>query len=151
MPGYNKVYQSQVRASLVKIRPFSVLLSHSIVSNSCDSMVCSTPGFPVLHHLLELARIHVHWVSVAIQPSRPLSSPSSPAFNLFQHQWKWVSYLHQVAKVLELQLHHLSFQKIFRTISLWIDSLLPCCPRDFEESSPTPQFKSINSLAILSL
>ena len=47
----------------------------------CDPMDCSTPGFPVLHHLPELAQTHVHWVSDAIQPSHPLSSPSPPAFN----------------------------------------------------------------------
>ena len=52
----------------------------------CDPMNCSTPGFPVLHHLLEFAQIHVHWVSDAIQPSRLLSCPSPPAFNLSQHQ-----------------------------------------------------------------
>ena len=52
----------------------------------CDPMDCSMPGFPVLHHLLELAQIHVHWVGDAIQPSRPLSSPSPPAFNISQHQ-----------------------------------------------------------------
>ena len=52
----------------------------------CDPVACSTPGFPVLHHLPELAQIHVHWVSEAIQPSRPLSSPSPPACNLSQHQ-----------------------------------------------------------------
>ena len=51
----------------------------------CDSMDCSMSGFPVLHHLLELAQTHVHWVSDAIQPSHPLSSPCPPAFNLFQH------------------------------------------------------------------
>ena len=45
----------------------------------CDPMDCSMLGFPVLHHLPELAQIHVHWVSDAIQPSHPLSSPSSPA------------------------------------------------------------------------
>ena len=45
----------------------------------CSPMDCSTPGFPVLHHLLELAQTHVHWVSDAIQPSHPLSSPSPPA------------------------------------------------------------------------
>ena len=68
---------------------------------------CSMPGFPVLHHLLELAQTLVHWVSDAIQLCHPLSSPS-PAFNLSQHQglFQWVSSLHQVAKVLELQLHH---------------------------------------------
>ena len=48
-------------------------------------MDCSTPGFPVHHHLPELAQTHVHWVSDAIQPSHPLSSPSPPAFNLSQH------------------------------------------------------------------
>ena len=52
----------------------------------CDPMDCSTPGFPVLHHLLELAQTHVHWVGDTIQPSHPLSSPSPPAFNLSQHQ-----------------------------------------------------------------
>ena len=52
----------------------------------CDSIDHSTPGFPVLHHILELAQTHVHWVSDAIQPSRPLSSPFPPAFNLSQHQ-----------------------------------------------------------------
>ena len=51
----------------------------------CGRMDCSTPGSPVLHHLLELAQIHVHWVGDAIQPSHPLSS-SSPAFNLSQHR-----------------------------------------------------------------
>ena len=51
----------------------------------CNPMDCSNPGFLVLHHLLELAHTHVHWVSDAIQPSCPLSSPSPPAFNLSQH------------------------------------------------------------------
>ena len=49
-------------------------------------MDCSTPRFPVLYHLPEFAQTHIHWVSNAIQPSRPLSSPSPPAFNLSQHQ-----------------------------------------------------------------
>ena len=52
----------------------------------CDPMDCSTPGFPVLHHLPELARTHVHWVSDAIQPSHPLSPPSPSALKLFQQQ-----------------------------------------------------------------
>ena len=68
-------------------------------------MDCSTPGFPVHHQLLELAQTHVYWVGDSIQPSHPLSSPSPLAFNLSQHQglFQWVSSLHQVAKVLELQ------------------------------------------------
>ena len=63
-------------------------------------MDCSTPVFPVLHHLQELAQTHVHsWVSDAIKPSHPLSSPSSPAFSLSQRQdLIWVSCSHQVAK-----------------------------------------------------
>ena len=76
-----------------------------------------TPGLPVHHQLPDLAQTHVHWVSDAIQPSHPLSSPSPPACNLSQHQslFQWVSSLHHVAKVLELQLQHQYFQWIFRT------------------------------------
>ena len=78
----------------------------------CDPMNCSTPGFPVLHHLLEFAQIHIHWVSDAIQPSHP----PSPTFNVSQHNglFQWVGSLRQVAKVLKLQLQHQSFQWIFR-------------------------------------
>ena len=91
----------------------------------CDSMHCCTPGLPVHHHLPEFTQTHVHWVSDAIQPSHPLLSPSPPAFNHFQHQrlFKWVSSSHQVAKVLEFQLQHQSFQWIFRTDFL-LDGLL---------------------------
>ena len=83
----------------------------------CNPMDCSTPGLPVHHQLPEFTQTHVHWVGDAIQPFHPLSSPSPPAFNLSQHQglFKWVSSLHQVAKVLEFQLQHQSFQWIFRT------------------------------------
>ena len=81
----------------------------------CNSTDCSMPGFPVHHQLLEPAQTHVHWVSDAIQPPHPLSSLSPPAFSLSKHQrlFQWVSSLHQVARVLELQLQ--SFQWIFRT------------------------------------
>ena len=78
----------------------------------CGCMDHSMPAFPVHHQLLELAQTHVHRVSDAIQPSHPLYSPSPLAFNLSQHQglFQWVSSLHQVAKVLEFQLQHQSFQ-----------------------------------------
>ena len=71
-------------------------------------------GFPVLHHLLESAQTHAHWVGDTIQQSHPLLSPNFPAFNLSQHQslFQWNDSLHQVAKILELQ--HQSFQWIFR-------------------------------------
>ena len=82
----------------------------------CDPMDYSLPGFPVRHQLPELAQTHVHWVSDAIQPSHPLSSPSH-AFSLSQHRglFRWVGSSHQVAKVLEFQLQHQSFQWIIRT------------------------------------
>ena len=80
----------------------------------CDPMDCSMPGFPVHHHLLELAQTHVLWISDAIQWSHPLSSPFPPAFSLSQHQglFQWVGSSHQVAEVLELQ--HQSSQWKFR-------------------------------------
>ena len=83
----------------------------------CNPMDCSRSGFPVHHQLPELAQTHVHWVSDAIQPSHPLSFSSPPTFNLSQHQglFKWVSSSHQMAKVLEFQHQHQSFQWILRT------------------------------------
>ena len=83
----------------------------------CNPMNHSMPGLPVHPQLPEFTQTHVHWVSDAIQPSHPLSSPSPPALNLSQHQglFKWVSSSHQVDKVLEFQLQHQSFQWIPRT------------------------------------
>ena len=67
----------------------------------CDRMDCNMPGFPVHHQLPEPAQTLVHWVSDAIQPFHPLSSPSPPAFNLSQYQglFQRISSLHQVVKV----------------------------------------------------
>ena len=116
-------------------------------STLCDPIDRSMPDFPVHHQL----QIHVHWVGDAIQPSLPLLSPSPPSFNISQHQglFQWVSSSHQVAKALEFQLQHQSFQWIFRTDFLE-DGLVgsSCSPRDSQESSPIPQFKSINSLVL---
>ena len=110
----------------------------------CDPIDCSMQGFPVHHHLL------VHWVSDAIQPSHPLLSPSPLALNLSQLQdlFQCVGSSHQVAKELEFPLQHQSFQWTPKT-DLLQDGLVgsPCSPRDSLESSPTPQFKSINSSA----
>ena len=92
-------------------------------------MECSTPCLPVQHQFPEFTQTHVHWVGDAIQPpSHPLSSPSPLTFNLSQHQglFKWVSSLHQVAKVLEFQLQHQSFQCTPGLISFrldWLDLL----------------------------
>ena len=115
----------------------------------CNPMDCSTPGFPVHHQLPEFTQIHIHWIRDAIQPSHPLLSPSPPDLNLSQHHglFLWVSSSHQVAKVLEIQLQHPSFQWTART-DLLQNGLVgsPCSPRDSQESTTTPQFKSINSL-----
>ena len=132
-----------------------IIIQFSSVAKSCltlcNPMDCSTPGFPVYHQLLELAQTHVHWVGNAIKPSHPLLSPSPPAFNFSQHQglFKWISSSHQAVKVLEFQFQHQSFQWIFRTDFLQEGLVgFPCSPGSAEESSPTPQFKSINSLVL---
>ena len=78
----------------------------------CNPMNHSTPGLPVHHQLLEFTQTHPHRVGDAIQPSHPLSSPSPPALNLYQHQglFQRVISSHEVAKLLEFQLQHQSFQ-----------------------------------------
>ena len=85
-----------------------------------DPIDCSTPGFPVLHYLPEYTKTYVHWVSDAIQPSHPLSPPSPPALNLppYQGLFQSVSSWHQMAKVLEPQLLHQSFQWLFSWFAL---------------------------------
>ena len=117
----------------------------------CDPMNHSTPGLPVHHQLLEFTQTHVHQVGDAIQLSHPLLSPSPPALNPSQHQslFQWVNSLHEVAKVLEFQLYHHSFQRNPRADVLQ-NGLVgsPCSPRDSQESFPTLQFKSINSLVL---
>ena len=96
----------------------------------CEPMNCSTPGFPVLHHLPELTQTYVLWVSDAIQPSHPLLPPSPLAFSLSQHQglFQQVGSSHQVAKVLERQLQHQSFQTFQGRFPLQL-TVWSCCPR----------------------
>ena len=117
----------------------------------CNPMNCSTPGLPVHHQHLEIIQTHVHPVSDAIQPSHPLSSPSPPAPNPSQHHslFQCVSSSHEVPKVLEFQFQHHSLQRNPRA-NLLQNGLVgsPCSPRDSQESSSTPQFKSINSSAL---
>ena len=116
----------------------------------CDPMDWSMPGSSVLQYLPEFAQIHVHWISDAIQPSHPLMAAASFAFSLSQpwDLFHWVSSLHQVAKVLKLQLQQQSFPWIFGVNFLqdWL-AWFPCSPKDSQESSPAPWFESINSLA----
>ena len=125
----------------------SVQFSHSVVSYSLDPMNRSTPGLPVHHH----PRVHSNscpltwWCHPAISSS---VVPFPPAPNPSQHQdlFQWVNSSHEVAKVLEFQLQHHSFQRNPRA-DLLQNGLVgsPWSPRDSQESSPTPQFKSINS------
>ena len=110
----------------------------------CDPMNHSTPGLPVHHQLPEFTQTHVHRVSDAIQPSHPLlsSSPLPPIpprirvfFNESSLRMRWPQYW------------SFSFSIIpSKEIPGLVGS--PCSPRDSQESSPTPQFKSINSSAV---
>ena len=142
-------FYSVTRLAIMSMTGLELSVQFSSVTQSCPTlcnpMNCS---LPVYYQLPEFTQTHAHWVSDAIQPSHPLSSPSPPTFNLSQHQglFQWVSSLHQVAKVLEFQLQHQSFQWTSRS-DLCQDGLVgsPSNPRDFQESSPTPQFKNINS------
>ena len=110
----------------------------------CDLMDRSMPGFPVLHYIPEFAQTHVHWVSDAIHPSHPLSPSSPPALNLFQcqglFQWGGCSFI-------------LGGQSIWASASVLLMHIWGWIPSGLtdlisQQSSPTAQFKSINSLAL---
>ena len=80
-----------------------------------DPMDCSMLGLPGPQHCLKFAQVHVNCIGDAIQPSHPLT-PSSSALNLSQNQglFQWVSCLHQMTKILKLQLQHQCFQWVIR-------------------------------------
>ena len=104
----------------------------------CDPMNRSMPDLPVHHQLPEFTQTHVHQVHDAIQPSHPQSSPSPPAPNPSQHQSFPVS-----------QPFSNYFQRNPRADLLQNELVgSPCSPKDPQESSPTPQFKSIHSLGL---
>ena len=140
-------YWSSIPASRLMLQFSSVVQSYPTL---CNPMNHSTSGLPVHHHLPEFTQTHVHRISDAIQPSHPRSSPSPPAPNPSQHQslFQSVSSSQEVTKVLEFQLQHHSFQRNPRADLQ--NGLVgsPCSPRDSQEFSPTPQFKSINSSVI---
>ena len=126
----------------------------SSVAQSCltlgDPMNCSVPGLPVHHRFPEFIQTHIHWVSDAIQPSHPRSSPFPPAPNPSQYQSLSKSQLFSwggqstgvsaLASFLPKNTQGWSPLKWTGWISLQ--------SKDSQESSPTPQFKSINSLAL---
>ena len=116
----------------------------------CNPMDCSTPGLPVHHQLLKPTQIHVHHVGDAIQSSHPLSSPPPPAFNLSQHQsfpmsQYFTSGGQSIGVSASASVLPMNIQDWFPLI--WT-GLSPFSPRNSQESSPTPQFKSINSSAL---
>ena len=140
-PGYTKTWPKNW-----------VILQFSSIAQSCptlcDPMNRSMPGFPVHHQHPEFTQTHVHRVSDAIQPSHPLLSPSPPAPNPSQNQglFQWVSSSHEVAKVLGVSALASVLPKNTQDWSpLGWTGWISFSPRDSQESSPTPQFKSINS------
>ena len=114
-------------------------------------MDCSRPGFPVHHHLPQVAQTHVHQVSDAIQPSHPLSSPSPfylqsfPASGSFPMSRLFTSGGQIIGVSASASVFPVNIQD---SLPLELTGLISCCPRDSQESSPTPQFKSLNSLAL---
>ena len=127
----------------------------SSVAQSCPTvynpMNRSTPGLPIHHQLPESIQTHVHWVGDAIQPSQPLSSllllPSIfPSLRVFSNEsalrMRWPKYWSFSFSISPFNEH----PRLFSFRMDWLGS--PCSPRDSQESSPTPQFKSINSSAL---
>ena len=128
-----------------------LLFSLSVVSN-CDPMDCSMPGLPVQHQLPECTQTHVHWVNDAIQPSHPRSSPSlspsilkRPASESFQMSQLFASGGQGIGVSASASVLPINIQDWF---SWGLTGLISLCPRDSQESSPTPQYKSINSSAL---
>ena len=127
----------------------------SSVAQSCLALFnpvnCSTPGLPVHHQLRESTQTHVHWVGDAIQPSHPLLSPSPPAHNLSQHQGFF-----QMSQLFASGGQSVGGSASASFLSMNIQDWSPlgwtgwspCSPRDSQESSSTPQFKSTNSLVL---
>ena len=145
----------------IDIDVVDIVVQPSIMSNFCSPKDCNTQGFPVLHHLLEFAQTHVHWVGDTIQQSHLLSLPRfSSCLQYFPALESFLKSLlfHPVAKILELQ--HQSFQWIFRVDFIYDLLIWSCCPRDskiwdieiytakFQKSSPALHFEGINSSAL---
>ena len=126
------------------LKAWSLEESCCLVAQSCPTlchpMDCSTPEF---------AQTHVHWVSDAIQQSHPLSPPS-PSLNLSQHQglFKWVVFWIRWSKYWSLSFSISPSSEYTGLMSFRIEVWSPCSPRNSQESSPAPQFKSINSSAL---
>ena len=129
-------------------------IQFSSVAQSCptlwDPMDRSMPGLPVHHQLPELTQTHVHWVSDAIQPSHPVIPFSShlqsfPESGSFQISRFFTTGGQNIRVSASASVLSMNIQDWFPLGGLFG---FPCCPKDSQESSPTPQFKSINSSAL---
>ena len=146
----SRSYRSEVQ--VLNLLPYKSDISSVAQSclTLCDPMDYTIPGFPVHHQLPELAETHVHWIGDTVQPSHPLLSPFSSCLQSFPAsvfsnesalhiRWpKYWSVSFSISLAMNIQDQFL------------LDGLVgsPCSPRDSQESSPTPQFKSISSSAL---
>ena len=98
---------SQIRSAFSNFLVYFVVVQSLRHVQLCDPMDCSTPGFPILHYLLEFVQTHVHWVDDTIQPSHPLSLRFPPALSLSQHQglFQWINSLHCLKHILASKMH----------------------------------------------
>ena len=141
---------------LTKTGPVPGSVQFSSVAQSCptlcDPMNRSTPGLPVHHQLPEFTQTHVHQVCDAIQPSHPLLSPSPPAPNPFQHQglFQWVNLRIRRPKYWSVSFSISPSNEHLGLISFRMDWLYLFAVQGTlkSRSSPTPQFKSIDSSAL---
>ena len=117
LPIFSWITNTQVTFMFLSLPSSSVSSVAQSCLTLCNPMNRGTPSLPVHHQLLEFTQTYVHQVGDAIQPSHPLLSPSPPAPNPSQHQslFQWVNSSHEMAKVLQFQLWHQSFQRTLRT------------------------------------
>ena len=125
--------------------PFSV--QFSLVTQSCltlcDPVYCSMPGFPVHHQRPEFTQTHVQWVRDAIQPSYPLVVPFFPCLQSFPASGSF-----QMSQFFASGGWSIGVSASASVLPMNIQDWFPCSPKDSWDYSPTPQLKSINSLAL---
>ena len=150
---YNVVEEKQ--ACLTKLGNYSWSVQFSSVAQSCpalcDPLDCSMTGLPVYHQVLEFTQTHVHWDGEAIQPSHPLSSASPPhlqsfsASGSFQTSQFFTSGGQSIGVSASTSVLPMKIQDWFPLgWTAWISLQF----KGLSESSPAPQFKSINSSAL---
>ena len=132
---------------------YSVVVQSPSRVQLCDPMDCSTPGFPVPHHLLEFAQVHVHCVSDAVQPSHPLMPFSPSALNLSQHQglFQRVVCSHQVPKYVTLYHASLTLYKLPFPGKSFCTQMAPTHSLEFNVSPSLRRLSYIDAYLIVSV